>query len=105
MSNATGKKKPKTLASAKQLRTLGTLVKLHVALAEDVAAGSLSPNEADRITRLCGKFLRENKKSRRLPSEGELSELGAAVVSLLTRPTPEQVPSPRLLKKKLGREG
>lgn len=77
------RKKLKTLAAAKRLRTLGTLVKLHVAIAEDVAAGSLSPKEADRITRLCGKFLRESKKSRRLPSEAELSELGAAVVALL----------------------
>lgn len=84
MSNATGKKKQRTLAAAKQLRTLGTLVKLHVAIAEDVATGSLSQKEADRITRLCGEFLRESKKSRRLPSEGELSELGAAVVALLT---------------------
>ena len=58
---------------------------LHAASIEEAAAGDLAEKDADQISRLSGKFLRESKKQGRMPSEDELSALGAAVVELLTK--------------------
>jgi hypothetical protein len=97
----------KTLAAAKRLRTIGGLVELHSSAMADLESGDLSSSVANGINRLSSEHLRESKKQRRFPTEDELSELGAAVVALLTKPGKRTAPTvrdslakPRRVKKK-----
>jgi hypothetical protein len=60
----------------------------------DRQSGDLSSTVVNRINRLSSQHLRESKKQGRWPTEDELSELGAAVIDLLTNPSKRKAPPP-----------
>lgn len=84
-------------------------MELHSAAIADAQRGDLSSSVANRINRLSSAHLRESKKQGRWPTQDELSELGAALVALLTKPSKRRAPpvsnppaQPRRVKKRKG---